>query len=174
VTPTPPPDPKDPRFRRFRAVALGFHLILATVFSLLVTVSVVRSVREMTPSRPPPPERPATVGECLAQLQTLWGELDAKRRELSEHSPAQQADDAWFAFRGAFLVRLRASEAGCGVGSRSRPELRKLFWRLERVLDLYTTHAVQFAGEIGGAVDAFRSSLERAKKDPSAGRFEGR
>jgi hypothetical protein len=172
VTPPSTPDPRDPRFRRFRAVALGFHLLVATVFSLLVTISVVRSVGEMTPSRPPAPERLDTLGECLAQIQGLWVELDDKRRALSAHAPAQEADDQWFAFRSTWLLKLRQSEARCGVGSRSRVELAQIYWRLERLLDLYTTHAVQFAGEIGGAVDSFRSSLEVARQDPAAGRFE--
>ena len=164
-------DPKDPRFRVFRGLAYGAYIAVVSVFCLLVIWSVSRSVAAMTPERLPQDPQALTFRECLDGAQGLWGELEREREALVRLSPARQVDREWMTFRTRWLTDLRALEARCAPGARGREPLGAIFKRLEQVVDLYTTHAVQYALEVGGHVDALQEAFARARKDPAAGRL---
>ncbi len=163
---------KDPRFRPFRAAAYGVYIIVVAIFSLWIIVSVSRSVASMTPEALPPAE-PAQVlsfRECLDAAQGLWTELESQRETLVRKVPARSVDQEWMRIRTEWLQRLRERESRCALTSRERAELRVVFQRLEQVQDLYTIHAVQYAGEVGGAVDALQAAFDTARRNASAGR----
>lgn len=163
------PDPrKDPRFRRYRAAAYGIYIALTVVFSLWVLLSVSRSVAAMTPERLPPAPQQLTVRECLDGVQTLWAELESEREKLVRVSPARDTDQEWMRLRTAWLERLRVKESQCDLRARERAPLRTVFRRLENVMDLYTTHAVQYADEVGGTVDSFHAAFQAASASPAA------
>lgn len=165
-------DPKkDARFRPFRAAAYGIHVAVSTAFSLWIIVSVGRSVASMTPEHLPAEEPALTFRECLDTAQGLWAELERERETLVRTAPATDMDQAWMRFRTAWLTRLRQQESRCALGSRERAELRAVFQRLEQVQDLYAIHAVQYAGEVGGAVDSLQEAFSAARKNPAAGRL---
>jgi hypothetical protein len=166
-----PPTPQDSRLRPFRAAAYAVYLTLVVGFCLLVIVSVVRSVRQMTPPHLPPEASLLTVRECVDRADGLYQELEAGRRSLEEGGAARGAAVRWSDFRVQWLEQLRQLEAQCSPRSRARQVLRPVFDELEKLMNLYTTHAVQFAGELGPTVDRLRLSLERARKDAAAGRF---
>lgn len=168
------PDPrKDPRYRPFRAAAYGVYITVTVAFCLLIIVSVSRSVAAMSPPPLPPAERILTVRECLDNANALWKELEAQREQLVRDTPARKVDQQWMVFRTAWLHKLREREAECALKSRDRDReaLNTVYERLERVQNLYTIHAVQYAGEVGGAVDAFHSAYEAARATPSAGKL---
>ncbi len=166
------PDPrKDPRFRRYRGAAYGVLILLTAAFSTWVLWSVARSVAAMTPEKLPAASQPLTFRECLDGAQALWTELESSREKLVSVSPAQNVDQEWMRIRTAWLERLRQREAQCALGGRDRARLREVFRRLEGVQDLYTIHAVQYADEVGGAVDALKDSFESARRDAAAGRL---
>jgi hypothetical protein len=165
------PPHKDPRYRPYRAAVYGVYLTVAVVFSLLVLVSVVRSVRQMTPPLPPPDDTLLSVRECVEGAETLFAELEAARRSLEQGGAARAAAVRWSDFRVRWLEKLRALQARCGPETRGRRILQPVFYQLEEVLDLYTTHAVQYAGELGPTVDRLRDSLQKARMDPSMGRM---
>lgn len=168
----PDADPrKDPRFRTFRAAAYGVHIAVSTAFCLWLIINVSRSVAAMTPGRRPPAEQALTYRECLDAAQGLWTELETKREALVRVEPASDADQEWIRFRTAWLEKLRERESQCALGSRERAELRAVFERLERVQDHYTIHAVQYALEVGGGVDALQEAFATARKNPAAGRL---
>ncbi|HLL54868.1 MAG TPA: hypothetical protein VK447_15040 [Myxococcaceae bacterium] len=167
----PDKSPLDPRLRPFRVAAYAFYLVVVSVFCLFIIFSVFRSVYAMSPSRKPSSAETLTVRECLDGAEALWRELDDHRRELSTRAPARRADQEWTGFRVGWLNRLRELESRCAVESQGRAPIRVVFERLDGLMDLYTTHAVQFAGAVGGPVDAFRESLQEARRDPAAGRF---
>jgi len=154
---------RDPRYRPFRVAVITAYLVVVSVFCLLVTISVARSVRSMTPRREP--VRTATLDRpaCVARAQALLEELEARRRMLSAMTPASRADALWMSFRVEWLDRLRQSERSCGVDAPDRDDLRALFRQLEHLEDLYTTSAVQYSGEIGPALDRFHRMLARAR-----------
>ena len=162
---------KDSRFRPFRAAAYGIHVAVSTVLSLWIIVSVGRSVASMTPERLPAAEPALTFRECLDAAQGLWAELERERETLVRTSPATDMDQQWMRFRTAWLTRLRVQESRCALGSRERAELRAVFQRLEQVQDLYAIHAVQYAGEVGGAVDTLQEAFSTARNNPAAGRL---
>ncbi|MFP2933379.1 hypothetical protein ACLESO_51175 [Pyxidicoccus sp. 3LG] len=166
------PDPrKDPRFRRYRGAAYGVHILLTTIFSLWIIWSVSRSVAAMTPEKPPAASQALTFRECLDGAQALWAELESGREKLVSVSRAQDVDQEWMRFRTAWLERLRQRESLCALNSRDREPLRVVFRRLESVQDLYTIHAVQYAGEVGGVVDALHDAFEPRSATPAAGRL---
>lgn len=142
----------------------GLYLALVAVFCLMVIVSVVRSVRAMTPEKRPEVSPPLTVRECLDQAQTLYGELEIARKKMGEGA-ARTAAQRWSNFRIGWLERLRVLESQCAPSSRSRPGLAPVFAELQKLVDLYTTHAVQYSGEVGPAVDRLKVRIETARQD---------
>ncbi|WP_205525608.1 hypothetical protein [Pyxidicoccus trucidator] len=166
------PDPrKDPRFRRYRGAAWGVYILLTTVFSVWILWSVSRSVASMTPERPPATDQLLGYRECLDGAQALWAELESEREKLVRVSPAKDVDRQWMRVRTEWLQRLRQREALCGLASRDREPLRVVFRRLESVQDLYTIHAVQYAGEVGASVDALHAAFATARTHAGAGRL---
>ncbi len=162
---------RDPRFRSFRVFFYALYLAAVIAFSVNIIVNVVRSVLVMTPGRKAPTDSALSVRECVGGAERLWRELDGQRQSMSAPVPSRRADQEWSAFRVKWLNSFRDIESRCAVDSRSRAPLKKVYERLDHIQDLYTTHAVQFAGEIGGAIDAFREAVQVAKEDPSMGRF---
>jgi hypothetical protein len=166
------PDPrKDPRYRPFRAAAYGLYIAVVSVFCLFIIVSVTRSVGAMTPEKKPPVEPVLSYRECLDAAEELWSQLESEREKLVRTTPARKVDRQWMEFRTTWMGRLRDREAQCALGSRDRVDLKELYHQLEEVQDLYTIHAVQYAGEVGGLVDTLRGAFSTARKNEAAGRF---
>jgi len=154
---------RNARYRPFRTIALGAYLGVVVVFCGLVIYSVVRSVLEMTPRRPLDVSERLGVQECAARALELYEELEARRQGLSSVKPAAEASVQWTGFRVGWLNRLRQAEASCEVDATGREDVARAFRRLENLEDLYTTSAVQYSGEMGPAVDGFRSALRRIR-----------
>ncbi len=160
----PTADPRDPRFRPFRIAAYAVYLVLVCTFSGLVIFSVVRSVISMSPGTPPEAEPVYSDRECLDGLDRQWRSLQAERDHFTAQPDAKQVDDAWSAFRVGWLTELRALESHCAVRSRNREELARVFRRLEKVQNLFTTQSVQYSGEVGPAIDSLRDAFVEARK----------
>ncbi len=155
------PKVRNARYRPFRAVALGAYLLVVLTFSALVIFSVVRSVLQMTPHQPlHVPER-LSAQECARRAQQLYEQLETRRQGLSAVQPAAEASLRWTSFRVAWVNELRQAQASCAEDS----PRRDVFQRLETLENLYTTSAVQYSGEMGPAVDAFRRALGRLRDE---------
>ncbi len=141
-------------------MALGAYLVVVLTFSMLVIVSVVRSVLEMTPRKPLNVTERLGASDCALRAQELYAQLEARRQDLSEVQPAAEASLRWTSFRVEWLNGLRQAEASCSEDSLRRD----VFSRLETLENLYTTSAVQYSGEMGPAVDAFRRALARLRE----------
>ena len=154
---------RDPRYRPFRVAVLAVYLAVVSLFCILITASVARSVRSMSPRREP--VRTATLDRpaCSSRAAALLDELEGQRRSLTGIVPASAADASWMSFRVGWLDRLRQAERSCGVDAPERTDLRRLFRELEHLEDLYTTSAVQYSGEIGPALDRFHRMMARAR-----------
>ncbi|MEW6430964.1 MAG: hypothetical protein AB1730_05590 [Myxococcota bacterium] len=155
------PEPKDPRFRPFRTAAWGLYLVVAVGFSSLVVYSVFRSVVAMTPKRPAASGQALPVPECVAQARALLDRLDAQRRDFSQPA-ATRADQRFLGFRDGWLKDKRALEARCGLEDPGREKLTEAFDELERLLDLYTTSSVQYAGAVAPTLESLRERLDEA------------
>lgn len=161
---------RDPRYRRFRVFAYVAYIVVVSVFSIDIIVSVVRSVMAMNPGQRPSSEITFTVRECLDGAERLWGELDSQRQALASHSPARKVDQEWSHFRVRWLDQFRDIESHCALHSRSRASLKGVYEKLDHIQDLYMTHAVQFAGEVGGAIDRYRAAVQAAQRELGDGR----
>jgi hypothetical protein len=164
------PRPRDPRYRPYRVFAYAVYILVVTLFSLNVIVSVVKSVMIMNPGKRRPSEVTLTVRECLDGAERLWGELDGQRQGLAAHAPARNVDQEWSQFRVKWLDQFRDIESRCALNSRSRTTLKSVYQKLDDIQDLYMTHAVQFAGEIGGAIDKYRAAVQAVKRELGSGR----
>jgi hypothetical protein len=153
------PQARNARYRPFRALALGAYLVVVVGFCSLVIISVVRSVLEMTPRRPPNASEHLSLKDCALRAQDLYDQLETRRQELSTVQPAAEASLRWTSFRVEWLNGLRQAEASCS----EQPLQREVFNRLETLENLYTTSAVQYSGEMGPAVDSFRRALARLR-----------
>ena len=152
--------PQDPRYRPFRIAVWAIYFTVFFFFAGSITVSVIRSVLEMTPDHLTAASPKLTAEQCIATAKELWAELDARRKAMSGEAEVSRVDAAyWTQFRVNWLQRHRDAEAACAVESPGRENLKAIFKRLDQTMDLYTTHAVQFAGEVGPTVDALRTSL---------------
>lgn len=160
---------RDPRYRSFRIFSYAAYIAVVSAFSLNVIVNVVKSVMVMNPGHRPPSEIILTVRECLDGAEQLWTELDAQRQRLADHSPERSADQEWSHFRVQWLDRFRDTESRCALESRSRSSLKRTFETLDHIQDLYMTHAVQFAGEVGGAIDSFRAATTAVRRELGEG-----
>lgn len=151
--------------RRFRIGTYAVYLVVVGGFCLSILVSLVRSVSQMTPRHSAAREAVLSPRECVGRVETLWQELEDRRKALTSRPPASEADNAWAEFRVQWMERHREAEATCGVDSPGRQSLRALFRRLDKAMDLYTTHAVQYAGEVGPTADAFSRELATARSE---------
>lgn len=168
---TPRDNPKDPRFRGFRIAMYAVYLTLVGIISVLVINSVVRSVISMTPSRRGDTDTVLTVRECLDLADSMFRDIEDHRRRLTDQPSARKADEAWGQFRVKWLSHKRDTEVKCALESSSRKPVRAVYDRLERVMDLYTIHATQYAGEIGFKVDELKESMREAREDAAAGKL---
>jgi hypothetical protein len=153
------PKARNARYRPFRALALGIYLVVVVTFSVLVIVSVVRSVLVMTPRKPLTATERLSPAECAVRAQELYEQLETRRQDLSAVQPAAEASLRWTSFRVEWLNGLRQTEASCAEDALRRD----VFSQLETLENLYTTSAVQYSGEMGPAVDAFRRALARLR-----------
>lgn len=147
------------------------YLALVGIISVLVINSVVRSVIQMSPSRRESSDQVLTVRECLDLADAMFRDIEDHRRRLTDQPSARKADEAWGQFRVKWLSHKRETEANCALESQGRKPVREVYDRLERVMDLYTIHATQYAGEIGFKVDELKESMKAARQDASAGRL---
>jgi hypothetical protein len=151
-------DPKDPRYRPYRGVAWVAYLIFAVGFSSLIIFSVFKSVLSMTPEPPAYAGAPLDEAQCLNEARNLFTELEARRKGLGDSKEIVKSDQAFLDFRLEWLTRKRSVEARCGLDS--RPRTKAAYDSLDRVMDLYTTASVQFAGAVGPATDEFKKLVD--------------
>ncbi|GMU61673.1 MAG: hypothetical protein AMXMBFR34_34360 [Myxococcaceae bacterium] len=156
-------DPKDPRFRPFRTAAWALYLLVAVGFSLLVIYSVFKSVFAMTPERPAPAGQLLSLAECTGKARALIDRLELQRRDFAAPE-ATRADQRFLDFRVGWLKEKRAVEAQCGLSEPGRERLSRAFGELERLMDLYTTSAVQYSGAVAPTLETLKRDLDEASK----------
>jgi hypothetical protein len=156
------PDPKDPRFRPFRAASWAVYLVVACGFSLLIIVSVFKSVFAMSPERPAGSPDVLTVSQCVAGTRAMFEQLEQERATHAA-GPATTADGRFMEFRVDWLTRKRKLEAECALEAPERAALKRAMATLDHVLDLYTTSSVQFATVVAPSVEQLRADLDQVK-----------
>ena len=160
-------NPKDPRFRYFRQATYGLYLVVTVGFCGSLIWQVYRSTHAMTYGTKAHAVGAASpVPECVDGAEGLFKELEARRQQLPVPPPAVSADQRWLDFRREWIERFRDLEARCALGSTDREPLAELFKMLEKVADLYTTHAVQYAGHVGPGADELAMRFDELRKSP--------
>jgi hypothetical protein len=160
-------EPKaDPKLRPWRTAAYTVYILFTAAFSINLIVNVSQSVAAMSPGRPEVAGASLDNAACAAEARRLWEALDAQRQALARGNEVSKVDVGWTGFRTGWLKEVRAAEARCAIDSPGHEKLQAVFAQLGRAMDLYTTHAVQYAGEVGPTVDALKRALEAAQPQP--------
>jgi hypothetical protein len=160
----PKSDSRDPQFRNSRIAMYAIHIAVAALFCITVSVGVIRSVVQMSPRAVGSPGALLPPHQCVSEAEALWHLLDEERKEFTRSQPARSVDEEFSHFRVEWLRRFRELEGRCLGNAPERRPLREVSARMDRVMDLYTTHAVQYAGEVGPAVDALLASFAKARQ----------
>ena len=140
---------------------LAVYLVFTVTFCLVLTWSVLNSVLAMNPKVPAASE-PLGAAVCLTRLRELINDLDLRNRNISALGNVTTSDLKWSEYRLQWLTRSRELESHCSLKDPANVKLEAAFKQADHVLDLYTVHAVQFAGEIGPSIDALRVMLDEA------------
>lgn len=138
------------------------------MFATLIIISVVKSVLSMTPAKPAPAREALSLEQCVDGTQALLDELEKHRQALTRADAVRRVDQSWTHFRVEWLQREGQLESQCDAHTQSRKGLGQAFEQLEKLMDLYTTHAVQFAGEVGPTLDSVRAAIESARQGGAA------
>ena len=103
------------------------HIAVAAVFAVIVSISVIRSVVEMSPRAAGSPGALLPPRECVAEAETLWRVLDEERKEFTRSQPARSVDEEFSHFRVEWLRRFRELEGRCLADAPDRRPLREVF-----------------------------------------------
>src|SRR5688572_28643804 len=99
------------KYRPYRGLAWGIYVACALALSFLVISSVGQSVSAMSPGRPKVAGELLSSSVCTTEAQRLFGELDARRKQLTEGAEVQKAEAGWNTFRVEWMTRLKTLEA---------------------------------------------------------------
>lgn len=147
------------KYRPYRGLAWAIYVASALTLSSVVIYSVGQSVVAMSPGRPKLAGETLSPTACTSEGQRLFDELDARRKQLTEGAEVQKAEGRWNTFRVEWMTRLKTLEARCTPEAPGREALKPVFAGLEDAMNVYTTNAVQFAGQVGPTVDELKKSL---------------
>lgn len=164
-------DPRDPRFRPYRVAMYSLYLVVTVGFCISLIYQVYRSTYAMTYGKKPHLAATISFKECVDGAEALFKELEQQRERLADPPHVSTADQKWLDARGDWIERFRDLEAQCALESKTRENVKDLFKKLEKVADLYTTHAVQYAGHVGPGADELASMFAEIKKSPEMGKL---
>jgi len=129
----------------FRRIFIGLHLFVASVFCLLVAVSVIKSVATMTPKR----TYAQSIDDCRKQGWLLWESLEEERKNLV--FPELKTANNWMEYRAHWITQLEVLQKSC-----ADLESQKLFKTLRRLMEIYSVHMTAFVQELAPAMKSLQ------------------
>jgi hypothetical protein len=132
----------------FRRALIGLHLLVASLFCLLVAISVIKSVATMTPKRRLVAPSQG-VDDCQKQAWLLWKNLEEERQNWV--LPELKTANNWMEYRAQWITQLEILQKSC-----SNSESQKLFRTLRRLMDIYSHHMTAFAQELAPAIKSLQ------------------
>lgn len=149
----------------------ALYLVITVTFCASLIYQVYRSTHAMAYGTNPRPTNTITARECVDGAEVLFKQLEGRRVAMGKPPEVSSADARWLEFRGEWIERFRELEAQCALESQTRRPLKELFRRLEKVADLYTTHAVQYAGHVGPGADELSRKFAELRTSPEFGKL---
>jgi hypothetical protein len=122
------------------------HLFIASLFCLLVSISVIRSVATMTPQR----TYAQSIDDCREQGWLLWESLEKERKNLV--FPELKTANDWTEYRAHWITQLEMLQKSC-----SEPESQKLFKTLRKLMEVYNIHMTAFVQDLALVVPTMKS-----------------
>jgi hypothetical protein len=155
--------PPSPQTRPFRLAVFGIFVAFSTLYILLIARGIILSLMHqgMLPLTPMANECRRGPDSCTQGLVELRAALDAKSCELERTGTA--AERLWDDWSQAWQRDLSSLRSECclvsGRGPPGRDRLARAAADLERLGQLYTTHLVQYAREIGPQAERCATDL---------------
>ncbi|MCL2178435.1 MAG: hypothetical protein FWC28_06855 [Proteobacteria bacterium] len=128
----------------FRRVLIGLHLLVASLFCVLITVSVIKSVATMTPRRIPVAQA-QSVDDCQKQAWLLWEGLERERQNWV--LPELKTANNWMEYRADWMTQLEKLQKSCADS-----ESQKLFKALRKLMGIYSKHMTAFVKDLTPAL----------------------
>jgi len=158
----------------FRVAVFALFVGAALVFIGVLGVGIVRSLTEEMALAPPVAGGRESFAECAADLKALRSELEERLSIVQRTGhEAEEFWDTWSAGwrRQLSILELRCRTAAAPDSPRGRA-IAAAARDLTTLAGLYSTHVVQYAREIGGAVEQadrdFGALTEAARSGPSS------
>ena len=137
--------PPSPWFRR---VSIWLHLIITSVFCLVVAIGVIRSVATMTPKRASGAQA-QSMDDCRKQGWLLWESLESERKNFV--SPELKTANNWMEYRAQWITQLEMLQKSCADS-----ESQKLFQTLRKLMEVYSKHMTAFAQDLAPAMKSLQ------------------
>jgi hypothetical protein len=139
----------------FRVAVTVLFIGVALALVGVLGVGVVRSLTEEMALDAVPTGGRESFAECAADLNRLRAELDERLSAVER--TGHEAEEIWDAWSAGWRRELTSLELRCrsaaSPGSPSGRALAAAARDLRTLVGLYSTHVVQYAREIGGAVE---------------------
>jgi hypothetical protein len=156
----------------FRVAVLVLFIGAALSFIGVLAVGIVRSLTEEMALAPPIAGGRESFSECATDLKALRSELE--ERLSTVHRTGHEAEELWDAWSAGWRRQLSVLEIRCRTAAApDSPRGRAIAAAardLTTLAGLYSTHVVQYAREIGGAVEQadrdFGALTEAARSGP--------
>ncbi len=155
--------PRDPETRPFRLAVFGIFVGFSTLYVLLIARGIILSLLHQgaLPLARVSNECRRPTESCAQGLADLRAALDQKSCELERSGT--QAENQWDDWSQTWQRDLSALRSECCLApGRAPPErvrLARAAADLERLGQLYTTHLVQYAREIGPQVERYATDV---------------
>jgi hypothetical protein len=155
--------PRDPETRTFRLVVFGTFVGFSTLYILLIARGIIVSLMHQgaLPLTRVSNECRRTQDSCAQGLSDLRTALDGKSCELERNGT--QAERLWDDWSQTWQRDLSALRSECCLAAGRAPPERVRLARaaadLERLGQLYTTHLVQYAKEIGPEAERYATDV---------------
>ena len=128
----------------FRRISVWLHLFIASLFCLLVAISVVKSVATMTPKRTQVSQA-QSMDDCRKQSGLLLEDLEEERKNFV--FPELKTANNWMEYRAQWITQLEVLQKSCADA-----ESQKQFQTLRKLMEVYSKHMTSFAQELASAM----------------------
>lgn len=151
--------------RLFRRIFTSVYGLVALIFSLLITLGVIRGLTEIRGPRPAPR---LSAEHCLERIEALREELLDRLAAFARSSSAAEEANAFGPWAVEHRGRFEQTRVRCNPPEGASPEeakaIRAALAHIRRALDLSEIQATHWSRHLGPELDESAEALEKARR----------
>lgn len=151
--------------RLLRRIFTSVYGLVALVFSLLITIGVVRGLTEIRGPRPAPP---LAAEACLERIEALREELLDRLAAFARSTSAAEEANAFGPWAVEHRGRYEQTRARCNPPAGANPAqteaIRDALTHLRRALDLSEIQATHWSRHLGPELDESAEAIDKARR----------